>query len=284
MKSFLIIVGTIIALIALFGGWLYYMAVTKREYLVAEFKDNNDRLELTYHYMSKWGNECTGFSLSFNRKLVDIFDCYYEKGYNPGNVFPVRHSDREKLTVTIIDPTYANAENFANGKIVWTVWVSPDKFSPDEYRRINEMLLKFGKQLTQAQERLSAELIKDITTRWDMLHKYSLTIWRTVYFDYKQLTNEVFERYKENRHEKIQVNPWGAVFFELKSPEYVGGYGCGLGRLNDGGDTLIVSSDWRYCGKGISVSEFVEFRDAQGRALTDVYRIDQEKETPKQQP
>jgi hypothetical protein len=284
MKVFLGIIGAIVALIALFVVWLYYIAITKRKYPVAEFEDGNDRLTLTYNYMSNWGNECTGFSLSFNGKLVDIFDCYYEKGYNAGNSFPVRRSDREKLTVTIIDPAYAKAENFADGKMVWTVWVNPNQFSSDEYRRINEMLLKCGKQFTQAQERLSAQLVNDIMTRWDMLHKYSLTIWRTVYFDYKQLTDEVFERRKGNRYERIQVNPWGAVFFHLESPDHMAGYGCGLGRLNDGGDTLTVNSDWRYFDEGFPVSEFIEFRDIQGRVLTEVYHIEEEEEKPKQSP
>lgn len=284
MKVLLGIVGGIVAAIALLLAWLYFIAVTKRKYPVAEFKLGKDRLALDYNYMSNWGNECTGFSLSFNGKLVDIFDCYYEKGYNAGNSFPARRSDREKLTVTIIDPAYANAENFKDGKTIWTVWVNPNQFSSDEYRRINEILLKFGKQFTQAQERLSARLANDAMTRRDMLHKYSLSIWRTVYFDYKQLTDEVFERQKGDRHEQIKVNPWGAVFFHMESPEYVGGIGCGLGSLSEGGDTLTVNTGWRYFEKGFPVSEFVEFRDKHGRALTNMYQIEEEEEKPKQQP
>ncbi len=286
------------------GGFLLLirLSISTSKYPIAEYAEGGDRLTLEYHYTTDWGNSRTAVVLFFNSQLVDFRGMLQGHENEGGKVFPVRRADVQQLRSEIVDEENASVlgtiESLRRGAIYfsetaefkaiqaqhpevakyipWTLWVNPNDFSKAQYARINEMLRKGGRDLLAQQRNAKTSGLG--IYEWHSEEPYA--IWRTIYFDYAQLQNEVFERKTADKEERIEISPGGQVGFRLQSKKYVAGYGCTLGFLDNTGDTLVVSRAWKYADEAFPVGELSSFRDAQGRTLTDVYHIVEEPEAP----
>ncbi len=294
MKT-LIIVGAVLALVALGLMLLARLGTSTTEQLIAEISDGTDRLTLKAVYTSDWGNSYSSRVLFFNDKLVDFRGLLFKHPNEGSKIFPL---DASTLRTDILDS--ANAETlgkmesfhkqatFFEGSIPydllkqrypdleeddhpWTIWVNPKDFSEKQYQRIVELLRRhaaaFCAQQTQFERNKANHL-----NNW--LQHPSLIIWRTVYHDYASLKNVVFERKNAKTEETLTVTPYGAVEYRQKSERYEFGYGCSLGQLNEHADTLFIDKMWETNDDvGFPVGEFTQFKDAQRRALTEIYKV-----------
>jgi hypothetical protein len=305
MKAFFIILGIVILIIIGFL-LLVRLGIHTDMYTIAEYSEGSDRLTLEYRHTTDWGNSRTAIVLLFNGKIVDYKGTLGREN-EVSKVFPVRSTDVRQLQPEIVDEQnalplgaleclqrsmmyvpeseqyraiQAQHPNVATW-IPWTLWVSPKEFSQEVYMRINELLRHGGRDLI-AQQRSAKPIISD-----QLPHLYRwqagkpVAIWRTVYFDYTQLNNEVYERTTPAKEERIEIAPSGYACFRHKSTKYTAGYGCAFGLLNDTADTLTVGRAWKYTDEAFPLSELSNFRDAQGRALSDVYRVVEEPDTAK---
>ncbi|MDW8229931.1 MAG: hypothetical protein RMJ33_08850 [Saprospiraceae bacterium] len=303
MKVLLIIVGAI-ALLVVSLLLFVRLGIRTTKFLLAEYAENGDRIALEYHYTSDWGNSYAAAVLLFNGKQVDVRGRLYGSEDESSKAFPVRPADVQKLHPEILleidAPIFAALERLRRrgapweyskeyrplqaqhpqkaSWTPWTVWVRPGNFSPEEYARLNALLRKGCDTLIAQQCNAKTNLSGRSLGLYDWDGRRPLAIWRTVYFDYAQLKTEVYERQTPEKKERIEVTPAGDVLFHHESALYVAGYGCGLGMLNDTGDTLLVGQAWKYTDHPFPVSELSAFRDAQGRALTEVYAVIEEPE------
>ncbi len=292
MKT-LIIVGVVLALIVLGLMLLSRLGTNTTEQIIAEISDGPDRLTLKAVYTSDWGNSYSVRVLLFNDKLVDFRGRLRQRPNEGAKMFPL---DACALRIDILDS--ANAETlrkmesfhkqatFFEGSIpydmlkkhypdlengsIWTIWVNPKDFSEKEYQRIVAMLRQDAKSLFTQHVRFE----RNDTNHPNNWLKYpGLLIWRTVYHDYNSLKNEIFERKNGKTEETVTVTPYGAVEYRQKSDRYEFGYGYGLGHLNEHADTLFINKMWETSDVSFPISEFDQFKDAQGRALTAVYKV-----------
>jgi hypothetical protein len=152
----------------------------------------------------------------------------------------------------------------------WTVWVNPKEFSLADYQRIVVLLGQHAHEMCLQQLAFEADSTKN-PHAW--LRFPGLLIWRTVYHDYSLLKNTMFERTKGKTEEQVTITPFGAVEYRQKSERYQYGFGCGLGELSENADTLFVNPYWPTFDVTFPISEFAQFKNEQGQALTDVYKV-----------
>ncbi len=288
-----ILIGAGVVLLILGLIWLSRLGTNTTEQIIAEISDGPDRLTLKSVYTSDWGNSYSARTLLFNGKLVDFRGSLLRRPNESSKIFPL---DAGALRIDVLD--LVNAEtlrkmellhkqaSFFEGTIPydllkrhypdledgspWTVWVNPKDFTETQYQRIVDLLRRHAPALYARQQQYERNTVNH-PNKWRQ-HP-GLIIWRTVYHDYASLKSTVFERKNGKTEETVTVTPHGAVEYRQKSERYEFGYGCGLGHLNENGDTLFVSKTWETGDVSFPLGEFDQFKDAQGRALTAVYKV-----------
>ncbi len=295
MKT-LIIIGVVLALVVLGLMLLVRLGTSTTEQVIAEISDGPDRLTLKVVHTSDWGNSYSARVLLFNDKLVDFRGRLRQRPNEGAKMFPL---DARALRIDILDS--ANAETlrkmesfhkqatFFEGSIPydmlkqhypdlkedghpWTIWVNPKDFSESQYQRIVGLLRRHAASLLFMQQQ-EFENNKD-SHLYNWLQYSGLIIWRTVFHDYASLKNVVFERKSAKTEETVTVTPYGAVEYRQKSERYKYGYGCSLGQLNEHADTLLIDKMWETNDDvGFPVGEFTQFKNAQRRALTEIYKV-----------
>jgi hypothetical protein len=289
----LLLIGIIVLLGILGLVWLYRAGTTTTEKIIGEVTDGKDRLMLKSIHTTSWGNSYNARTLLLNGKLVDFRGSLMHHEGEGRKIFPL---DARSLRVDILDAS--NADDLRQVELLrkqvaylvghtpyellvqrnpslaegdpWTLWVSPKDFSEAEYQRIIALLRTHGQQLREAQSRFEQDTTLN-PHRW--LRYPPLLIWRMVYHDYGSLKNVVFERKTNDSEEKITVAPHGTADFHHKSERYQSGFGCTLGQLSESADTLFLSNTWPHADVPVPMEAFAEFKDAQGRRLSEVYRI-----------
>ncbi len=309
MKTFLIVLLALVVVIVIGLMLLIRLGVSTTVHTLAECVDGNDRLKLEYRYTSDWGNSLISVVLLYNDKLVDFRGLLRGRENEGSKVFPVRAADLQQIQPRIVNEANApvleilerlhrrtgglptQTEAYPDIATIhpeiahwtpWTVWVNPRDFSAEAYQRIHALLRKCGSELIAQQQKTQLPT-NDGLPKLGWSSKEPLAIWRTVYFDYMQLKAEIFRRTTPEKEETIEISPGGFAGFRHKSAKYTAGYGCGLGALNDTGDTLLVSQAWKYSEETFPINELSAFRDATGRALTEVYRIVEAPDDPTEQ-
>ncbi|MFN4079388.1 MAG: hypothetical protein ACK4NS_00685 [Saprospiraceae bacterium] len=289
----LIIVGVVILLGALGLVWLVWIGESVNEQIIGEFKDGADKIELKAISASSWGNTYSARALYFNGRLADFRGSMLNSNLDGHKVFPL---DARGLRVDILDTTHAETLRQTeamtkNAAIVegrmdsnllqqqhpdikngspWTIWVNPHDFAEAEYLRMIELIKKGGSQLRKDQRAFE----QDTSRNPNAWNRYpDLIIWRAVYHDYDKLESPSFVRKDEKTEEVITINHDGGVYFQHKSEAYIAGFGFGLGQLNETADTLYLMEGWDQNGIALSMSVFARFKDKNGRALSEVYRI-----------
>jgi hypothetical protein len=289
----LIVIGVVILLIVLGIAWLYRNGTTTTDQVIATVSSGADRLVMRAIHTSHWGNSYAGRAIFFNEKLVDFRGSLLQKANESGKIFPLKS---EGLRVDTLNETETHALTRAevshqqatflegtaplsllqrqnpdlNSSTPWTVWVDPKEFTEAEYERMIEIFRLHAAIISEQQQRFEMDKERN-PNAWQQFP--TLNIWRIVYHDYHSLENEVFERKNGKTEEKVVIAPHGAAEFRHKSERYQYGYGCGLGHLNEHSDTLFISKVWEINDVAFPFSEFAQFKNKQGQALTEVYKV-----------
>jgi hypothetical protein len=293
MMKILFIIGILAVLGVLGLVWLYRAGSSTRKEVIGEITNGKDRLTLHAVYTSHWGNSYSARTLSFNEHLVDFRGSLLHRENEGNKHFPL---DARNLRVEVLDSAHAPALKQAErmqeqvtylaGHVPydllkknypdleegtpWTVWVKPDDFSAAEYQRMATMLRQQGPSLREQQQQFERDTARN---PYQWLRYPGLIIWRMVYHDYGLLKNQVFERKNDHVEEKVVIAPHGDAEFRHTSERYKFGYGCGLGRLSETADTLLISPLWQGNDVTFPITEFAQFKNAEGKALTEVYRL-----------
>jgi hypothetical protein len=292
MKT-MVLISAVVFFLALGLKCFYRAGNAASRQVIAEISDGADRLTLTAFYHSSTGNSYAARLLYFNEKLVDFLGSFPERPLEGGKIFPLNptglridvlqeekaeamlqrerlHRNISAMTGTVpYDLLNQDSPDLEDGT-PWTVWVNPKAFTVTEYERIINLLRQYADELYRQQLIFETNGSNNPNT-W--LRFPGLIIWRAVYHDYQSLEIIVFRRNNGATREEVIITPYGMAEYRQKSQRYPFGFGCSLGALNETADTLFIGELWAAADVTFPASELKQFKDEQGRALTQVYNV-----------